>query len=247
MESIQYSLVVKSKDGKQTVAAGDNGSSAANNINTDLTYTANVRQLFNRKSSIHNCNLCKLELVGVLFIAQGVSPNGYDIGVYVNGSMNTIQTTNSPNTEQVIGCHNPMITAVNTKASSGLAYSCPVYIPDLNNVTTLRIILRDSLVGIDIVVGSQYVMNTTQLTSNNAGTTERIIACVNPSLLSNAGVPKLTVNSSEIAYKTPLYIDNINALTYLRIYFRLALTAAKVTSAQTPSYSIELKVTPIMT
>ena len=105
----------------------------------------------------------------------------------------------------------------------------------------------NALNGIDIVVGSQYVMNTTQLTSNNAGPTERIIACVNPSLITNAGASKSTIDSSEIAYKTPLYIDNINALTFLRIYFRLALTAAKVTSAVTPSYSMELKVTPIMT
>ena len=45
MESIQYSLVVRSKDGKQSIAAGTNGSSAADDINSDLTFTANVRQL----------------------------------------------------------------------------------------------------------------------------------------------------------------------------------------------------------
>ena len=61
--------------------------------------------------------------------------------------MNTIQTTNAQNTEQVIGCHNPMITGLLTKASSGLSYSCPIYIQDLNNVASLRIILRDSLLG----------------------------------------------------------------------------------------------------
>ena len=87
-----------------------------------------------------------------MFIAQAVavSPNGYDIGVYVNGSMNTIQTTNAPNIKQVIGCHNPAITALITKGSSGIAYSSPVYIQDLNNVTSIRIILRDSLAGTTI-------------------------------------------------------------------------------------------------
>ena len=85
MESIQYSLILKSKDGKQTSSLGDNanGNSAANNTNTDLTFNINVRQMFGRIASVHNCNLFKLELVGVLFIAQaqGVLPNGYDIGV----------------------------------------------------------------------------------------------------------------------------------------------------------------------
>ena len=42
MESIQYSLILKSKDGKQSIAAGDNGSSTADDINTDLTFTTNV-------------------------------------------------------------------------------------------------------------------------------------------------------------------------------------------------------------
>ena len=110
------------------------------------------RQIFSRIAGTHRCNLCKLELVGMVFVAGAVAtlPNGYDIGVYVNGSMNTIETTNAPNAEQVIGCHNPAITGLTTKGGSVLGYATPIYIQDVSNVTYMRIILRDSLTEVDV-------------------------------------------------------------------------------------------------
>ena len=150
MESIQYSLILKSKDG--LTQSGAAGNSAANVVNSDLTYFPNVYQIFSRIAGIHKCNHCKLELAGVVFLAGAFNTlaDGYDIIVYVNGTMNTIQSTNSQHTEQIIGAHNPTITALTTKASSGLAYTCPVYIQDLNNVTSIRIVLRDSMTGTDV-------------------------------------------------------------------------------------------------
>ena len=54
-------------------------------------------------------------------------------------------------------------------------------------------------------------------------------------------------DSSKIAYQTPLYVDNLNAVNSIRIYLRNSITGAQITNGFSPAYSMEFKVTPIMT
>ena len=91
-------------------------------------------------------------------------------------------------------------------------------------------------------------MNTTQNTNAVTGTgaTDRIIAAVIPSLIAVGGAGLTTNASSIIAYKTPLYLDNLNLVNYMRVKIMNSLSALS-NSAFTPAYSIEFKVTPIMT
>jgi hypothetical protein len=105
--------------------------------------------------------------------------------------------------------------------------------------------------GIDIVVSTGGgLMNTIQNTNTVTvgttavpqNTTDKIIACVNPAISTT-----FTISSSEVAYKTPIYIFDIDQVSHIRISLYNSLTYLPVSTASTcPSYSIMLKFTPIL-
>ena len=109
---------------------------------------------------------------------------------------------------------------------------------------------NQAITGMDLMVGAPYIMNTTQNTNEVTGTgaTDRIIAAVIPSLISLVGGAGLTTKASSIiAYQTPLYLDNLNLVNYMRVKIMNSLQVTFFNNATIPAYSIEFKVTPIMT
>ena len=108
---------------------------------------------------------------------------------------------------------------------------------------------NQAITGMDLMVGAPYIMNTTQNTNRVTGTgaTDRIIAAVIPSMITVGGAGLTTKASSIIAYQTPLYLDNLNLVNYMRVKIMNSLTVTFFNNATIPAYSIELKVTPIMT
>jgi hypothetical protein len=147
MEPIEYTFVLKSKNGYITSTGAQKGDTANGVNNTDLTYY--MHNFFQSLSAIPNCNCFKFELVGGLFTSSvGVTSiiNGINIGFYIDGCVKTTASNSSVKSEIILGGFNNELASANglsfVKMTSEMVYNSPLYIRDITQSTTIRINLK---------------------------------------------------------------------------------------------------------
>lgn len=117
-------------------------------------------------------------------------------------------------------------------------YNCQRIKMELSGALMITQTAANSPTGIDIVVSTGGGLMNTFMNSGTSNSADKIIGCVNPAIAST-----FTISASEIAYKSPIYINDIDSVSHIRLVLLNALTYAS-TGATSPSYSIELIFTP---
>jgi len=140
-DNIEYTLVLKSYPYTQDVLT---------DLNNNISYDVHV--FFQNISSLHHCNLAKMELVGGVFIAQDgtqFTTAGIEIGVEIPFAKNTMFQTIIENSRIVAGSFN----VNNFNMANGfctLATSHTIYLENLSNISFMNIKLYDTLSGVKL-------------------------------------------------------------------------------------------------
>lgn len=135
-DNIEYTLILKSYPYSGTFF-GD--------ANNDISY--NVHTLFQKISSLHHCNLAKMELVGGLFAGQSaadLATAGIDIMIEMPYAKNTMYQTVDACGQLIAGSFRvdnyAQVNGYNTMSSSN-----PIYLENLGNITYLNIKLYETI------------------------------------------------------------------------------------------------------
>jgi hypothetical protein len=86
-------------------------------------------------------------------VANATVSSGIDIICHVQPAMNT-QWNNILSGAKILGGVNPIIYNKNLKCSNEIAYKAPIYIHDISSISSIRIILADSLSGLQLTNGA---------------------------------------------------------------------------------------------